>query len=1061
MDPKKLKELIDALTALTEQLGDKSTKEARDDDSFASTSAPTLDEKKKEETDKETFMDKLKELPLLKHMFGKEKKADTPQAKTERKSREIVQKIMPVQIVAIDPKVKAWLEPHEPHKPSSKEDIPQGGMWDWLKMLLGPLLLMLAALAALAFGIFGDPKLMGLMKIIGKAGLSTAIKMIAKRFKFIWKGIKATFGRLVKAFKGLLKPVWKGIKFLFKPIMAIGGKLIGLVKGFAGKLIKPILGQAGKVLGKAGIGAMLKTAAGVIGKTLAKVAKFLPGIGSIVDFAFAYFRFKDGDWIGGIIDTIAGLAGFINFVAPGVGTALSIGLSILNAWIDMSTGNKEGEEGQKAKGDFLAGIGMWLVDNVLQYVPGLDTIINLTRSIMSFVDGDIKGGLINLMFAIPWFGVLSAILGAPSREEMLEEGAEMTGWGIVNWMLDKLSYVPGIANMINLTRAVFAFIDGDFMGGLTYLVYAIPFFATLMAVVGGPDASEAASEEGTHDFWSGLLDWIVTIVVNVFAAATWPIRKILEWVGILEPQEDPEYGDAPEGEESAPFMERMLNWCWEAFKSVLSFVAWPITKLLEWLGILDSVPDAESVDGSEMGEAQEETESEPVLTRVAKWAWGKAKAIFSFLATPVVWILRQIGILDDAPEDVDPGEKPMQLEKQPERGKVNAAKRAQLAAVDKYRNVWNKIGKAGRWVARRVLPDWIVDRLDNPPAGSSGPSGVGRNDNDAIEDSIKNAAVQTDANTKSINTSFDKIASSLNNIVPVDVEENLVGAGDNLSDKAKTLWEITESWSEASPEASEIIKGSGMNLSKKAHRMKTAAADMLSGIPSTFATVRGALLKDSKDLQDSSENFFDNDGVKAASKAIQNSVMGAVEQTNKELGGSVTAYGDKAKSMLDDADFEEGQRMKWIDGKDPQDKYLEEINRLAKQSRTVSDFESDLDAQAMVKKSVQDVTSTDLLQKLDELNTEFRSVHNHMRVLSEDINDKKIKANMDDINAEGMRLAGQTLPSSGGGGTRNITENSNNTTTNVTNITHQNKGGIIEHRDKIIGRLASRSSNQY
>ena len=66
MDPKKLKELIDALTALTEQLGDKSTKAAREDDSFSSTSAPTLDEKKKEETDKETFMDKLKELPLLK-----------------------------------------------------------------------------------------------------------------------------------------------------------------------------------------------------------------------------------------------------------------------------------------------------------------------------------------------------------------------------------------------------------------------------------------------------------------------------------------------------------------------------------------------------------------------------------------------------------------------------------------------------------------------------------------------------------------------------------------------------------------------------------------------------------------------------------------------------------------------------------------------------------------------------------------------------------------------------------------------------------------------------------
>ena len=1041
MDPKKLKELIDALTALTEELGDKTTKQAREDDSFASTSAPTLDEKKKEETDKETFMDKLKELPLLKHMFGKEKQASTPQAKTQRESREIVQKVMPVTIVGFDPKVKAWLEPHEPYIPKAKEDIPQGGMWDWLKMLLGPLLLMLASLAALAYGIFGDPKLRGLMKVIGKAGLKMAIKMIANRFKFIWKGIKATFGKLAKSFKFLLKPVWKGIKFIFKPIMAIGKNLIKLVKGFASSLVKPILGSAGKVLGKAGLKPMLKAAVKVIGKTLGAVLKFIPGIGGIIDFAFAYFRFKDGDYIGGIIDVLAGLATFI----PKVGGLLSIGLSILNAWMDISTGNKPGEEGQKAKGDFLKDIGMWLVDNILQYVPGFDTIINLTRSIIAFVDGDIKGGLINLMFAIPWFGILSAILGAPSREEMLEKGEEMTGWGIVNWMLDKLSYVPGFATLINTGRAVLAFIDGDFMGGLTYLVYAIPWFATLMAVVGGPDASEAASEEGTHDFWSGLLDWIVTIVVNVFAAATWPVRKILEWVGILDPQEDPDLGD-PEGMETPePFMERMLNWCWDAFKSVLSFVFWPITQLLEWLGILDGVPGAESVDGSEMGEAEEAEKPEPVLVRIAKWAWGKAKAIFSFLASPVVWILRQVGILDAAPEDVDPGEAPMKLEAGPDDPVVDAVDRAKKGAVRKYKPIWLKIGKWARWCARKFLSQWIVDVLDSDDPAEE----------ESTESVVTQAAAETEENSQRISSSFKKITKSLENVVPFEVEKDIENAGKNLSKHAQTLDEITMNWAKASPEASEIIKESGINMSKKAYSLKTAAKDMLSGIPNTFAQVRGALLKDSKDLQDSSKNFFDNDGVKAASAAIQNSVMGAVEQTNQELGGSVSAYKDKAKAMLDATQFDiSDHKMEDIPG------FMGEDGKEIK-PRVISDMESDIDPQALSKKALQDFTSSDIVQKLDELHTEFRSASDHMRVLSNEVIEKKARENMDEINSEGQRLAGQKSQSTVNTGTRNVTENSNNTTTNVTNITHNSKGSIIDHRDKILERLTGRSDGRY
>lgn len=86
-----------------------------------------------------------------------------------------------------------------------------------------------------------------------------------------------------------------------------------------------------KVLGgmsKLGGGALLK----MIGTGFKAVAKRIPIIGSLISFKDAYDRFQKGDTLGGFISIGSGIATLF----PGIGTAISIGLDVLNAFLDYS-----------------------------------------------------------------------------------------------------------------------------------------------------------------------------------------------------------------------------------------------------------------------------------------------------------------------------------------------------------------------------------------------------------------------------------------------------------------------------------------------------------------------------------------------------------------------------------------------------------------------------------------------------------------------------------------------------------------------------------------------------
>jgi len=90
---------------------------------------------------------------------------------------------------------------------------------------------------------------------------------------------------------------------------------------------------AGGGIGKV-IGSIAKLSGGSIFKLLGtmfkNIAKKIPFIGGLISFKDAYDRIKGGDLIGGLVSIGSGIASFF----PGIGTAISIGLDVLNMFLD-------------------------------------------------------------------------------------------------------------------------------------------------------------------------------------------------------------------------------------------------------------------------------------------------------------------------------------------------------------------------------------------------------------------------------------------------------------------------------------------------------------------------------------------------------------------------------------------------------------------------------------------------------------------------------------------------------------------------------------------------------
>lgn len=119
--------------------------------------------------------------------------------------------------------------------------------------------------------------------------------------------------------------------------------------GVTGLVIKKIAGAGASLLPK-----LAGSISSLIAKPLALVLKKIPFIGPIISFGMAVSDFINGSTLSGVFNVMAGLAGLIDFVAPGVGTAIAIAIDALNFFL---TTTDTGKEVANSIGNFFGNVG--------------------------------------------------------------------------------------------------------------------------------------------------------------------------------------------------------------------------------------------------------------------------------------------------------------------------------------------------------------------------------------------------------------------------------------------------------------------------------------------------------------------------------------------------------------------------------------------------------------------------------------------------------------------------------------------------------------------------------
>jgi hypothetical protein len=212
-----------------------------------------------------------------------------------------------------------------------------------------------------------------IIKLLNETPLGKKIKGFIKETIsgiFTWIGEKLTNketkGYLNKKLEDILGGIGDLMSMVGDALASIGRGLMFIAHEFYDKVILKIK-EENEGLAKIVSAGALKAIPKFFGKTtavikfiakgaakhftkLAKVFKWIPGVGSLLSFAFAVDRFRSGDYFGGLLEVAAGIAYFV----PGIGTAIGIGIDVLNTFLDYKQSQPENEG--KGKGTIVGNL---------------------------------------------------------------------------------------------------------------------------------------------------------------------------------------------------------------------------------------------------------------------------------------------------------------------------------------------------------------------------------------------------------------------------------------------------------------------------------------------------------------------------------------------------------------------------------------------------------------------------------------------------------------------------------------------------------------------------------
>jgi len=183
--------------------------------------------------------------------------------------------------------------------------------------------------------------------------LTAPLKVISNYFTVVKNSSATALSKFTTVFKSFLPKIGIIPQQLLKFVSGIfsGGGTFKFVGSFM----------------KLGGGSIFK----LVGAMFKNIAKKIPLIGGLISFKDAYDRFKKGDIAGGLISIGSGIASFF----PGIGTAISIGLDVLNAFLD--------REGKNGKATPKTKINDWFSSVYNKLMSGVDWFLGLIGDILS------------------------------------------------------------------------------------------------------------------------------------------------------------------------------------------------------------------------------------------------------------------------------------------------------------------------------------------------------------------------------------------------------------------------------------------------------------------------------------------------------------------------------------------------------------------------------------------------------------------------------------------------------------------------------------------------------
>lgn len=311
------------------------------------------------------------------------------------------------------------------------------------------------------------------------------------------------------------------------------------------------------------------------------VVKKLPLIGSLVSFAEAYQEFSNGNWIKGLLHIGSGIASYF----PGLGTAIAIGLDIINGLVDQDGGGS-------AIGSFVS--------------HGLKFLVNgrWGRMIKSFI---LKFGVKVFKFVsiglkkIPFVG---AIFSAYSAYQNFSKGNWLKG--ILDIGAGVASFFPGIGTAIAVGLDIInAFIgdneedEGEEESKANKL---------LESGKGAGEEAKADMDKAGSDILGTIGEFVLNTVFLPLRIAWTSVSMIGDFIaGLFTSSAEPDTSgldnEAAEAKEAAAKTKDIGLSIIDLSIGLLKNVLWPITGMFNLVtGIFDFVSNAKDIISAQ-GEA--------------------------------------------------------------------------------------------------------------------------------------------------------------------------------------------------------------------------------------------------------------------------------------------------------------------------------------------------------------------------------------------------------------------------------------------------------------------------